>query len=90
MTDIDKTLEERGKRYNLNGTYEDHATLTQNLKTCARSHKGWHSLTSGMQEAVDMIFHKIARIINGDPKYKDNWVDIEGYAKLVSRELKDE
>lgn len=90
MTDIDKTLEKRSKRYNLNGTYEDHATLTQNLKTCARSHKGWNTLTSGMQETVDMIFHKIARIINGDPKYKDNWVDIEGYAKLVSRELKDE
>lgn len=34
-----------------------------------------------------MIFHKIARILNGDPNYADSWVDIAGYAKLVADEL---
>ncbi len=90
MTDIDKTLEERGKRYNLNGTYPDHAILTQELKDRCRKHPGWNSTPHFMKEALDMILHKIARVLNGDPYYKDNWVDIEGYAKLVSRELKDE
>ncbi len=34
-----------------------------------------------------MIFHKIARIINGDPNYADSWVDIAGYATLVANRL---
>jgi len=34
-----------------------------------------------------MIAHKIGRIINGDPDYDDSWVDIAGYAKLVSDRL---
>ena len=39
------------------------------------------------QEALDMIAHKIGRIINGNPHYKDSWVDIAGYAQLVVDEL---
>jgi len=30
-----------------------------------------------------MILHKIARILNGDPEYSDNWHDIAGYATLI-------
>lgn len=90
MVDIDKTLEERGNKYNLNGSYADHAHLTQDLKRRCREHKGWSSMPGDIKESIDMILHKIARVINGNPRYKDNWVDIEGYAKLISRELKDE
>lgn len=32
--------------------------------------------------AID-IADKIARILNGDPEYRDNWHDIAGYAKLA-------
>jgi hypothetical protein len=38
-------------------------------------------------EALDMIFHKIGRILNGDPNYADSWIDIAGYAKLVADRL---
>jgi hypothetical protein len=31
-----------------------------------------------------MIMHKIARIMNGDPNYRDSWVDIAGYAQIVA------
>ena len=34
-----------------------------------------------------MIFHKIGRIINGDPDYADSWHDIAGYAQLVANRL---
>ena len=34
-----------------------------------------------------MIASKIARIVNGDPDYADNWHDIAGYARLVEKEL---
>ena len=38
-------------------------------------------------EAIDMIFSKLARILNGDPNYADNWIDIAGYATLVADRL---
>jgi hypothetical protein len=44
-------------------------------------------LTDDQWEAMEMIAHKLARIINGDPDYHDNWADIAGYAKLVADRL---
>jgi hypothetical protein len=38
-------------------------------------------------EALEMIVHKIGRIVNGNPDVVDHWVDIAGYAKLVSDRL---
>jgi hypothetical protein len=44
-------------------------------------------LSVSQREALEMILHKIARILNGDPNFKDSWTDIIGYARLVEREL---
>jgi hypothetical protein len=44
-------------------------------------------LAPDQQEALDMIFAKIGRIINGDADYADSWIDIAGYAKLVADRL---
>jgi len=35
-------------------------------------------------EALDMILHKIGRIVAGDATFKDHWVGIAGYATLVA------
>jgi hypothetical protein len=85
-TDIDDTLAERGKRY---GTFVGHAEVTQMLKLCISTNlKTRHKiLKQDQQEALDMICHKIGRIVNGDPDYADSWVDIAGYAKLVADRL---
>jgi len=45
------------------------------------------ALAHDQQEALDMICHKIGRILNGDPDYADNWHDIAGYAQLVADRL---
>jgi hypothetical protein len=45
------------------------------------------TLADDQQEALDMICHKIGRIINGDPDYADSWHDIAGYAQLVADRL---
>ena len=37
--------------------------------------------------ALDMIAVKISRILSGNPSHKDSWVDIAGYAKLISDRL---
>ena len=86
MTDITNTLAERGKRY---GEFKGHAEVTQDLKNDIARHlriRG-KNLAPDQQEALDMICHKIGRIINGDPDYDDSWVDIAGYAKLVADRL---
>ena len=43
--------------------------------------------SASQQEALDMIAHKLGRIINGNPYYVDSWVDIVGYAQLIVNEL---
>ncbi len=85
---IEQILKERGSRYNLYGSYKDHAQLTQNLKDDMRNHPGWHSLDADMQETLDMVQHKIARVLNGDHKYLDNWDDMLGYITLVTNRLR--
>lgn len=83
---IQATLIERGTRY---GAFKDHAQITQELKSCIRKHLEDRNkvLTASQQEALDMICHKIGRIVNGDPGYADSWHDIAGYATLIEGEL---
>lgn len=83
---INKTLNKRGDRY---GQFFDNAQVSQDLKDILRNSRNWTQckLTLEQKEALDFICGKIARVVNGDPKYKDNWVDIEGYARLVSDTL---
>ena len=84
MNDIDNTLAERGSRY---GKFKGHAYITQKLKGVMFQYKPRHDLPDDMVEALEMIAHKIGRILNGDPHYADSWVDIAGYAKLVADRL---
>ena len=83
-TSIEKVLEERGKRY---GEFIDHACITQNIKRAMKTSPNWHRLPDDMKEALEMIAHKMGRILNGDPYYIDSWTDIVGYAKLVEDHL---
>ena len=86
-TDISQTLEERGQRY---GDFATHAEITQQLKRVMAIYvkrKPVCFLASDQQEALDMIAHKIGRILNGDPNYADSWHDIAGYAQLVADRL---
>lgn len=82
--EIAETLQERGKRY---GDFKTHAEITQRLKEVMQSYPGWLSLSRDKKEALEMVAHKIGRIINGDPNYHDSWFDIIGYTKLVADTL---
>lgn len=86
VTSLDTTLVERGKRY---GVFKQHAQVTQDLKVVIENSlkaKG-AQLDADQKEALDMICHKIGRIVNGDPDYADSWIDIAGYAQLVADRL---
>lgn len=87
MTDINQTLAERGARY---GRFRDHAFIAQGLKKSMWMHPGWSPLADDQKQALETIADKIARILNGDPNYLDNWHDIIGYAKLVEDRLSEQ
>lgn len=82
---VNKILEEREKRY---GSFQGHALIAQKLKKTMLKSSKWSQLSSDKKEALEMIQHKVARILNGDPEYDDNWRDIAGYATLVEQTLK--
>ena len=82
--DIEATLSERGKKY---GKFKNHAAITQSLKQVMYNQDNWQKLKDDQKEALEMIAHKIGRILNGDPHYHDSWHDIVGYAKLVADRL---
>ena len=86
ISEIDAILNERGSRY---GNFLDHARITQKLKSVAHQFAGEQGKTfdADQAEAIDMIFHKLGRILNGDPNYADSWIDIAGYAQLVADRL---
>jgi len=77
---VQETLQERGSRY---GDFTDNARISQQLKSLMAGFSGWGELNYVQREALEMIAQKVARILNGDPNYRDNWHDIQGYARLA-------
>lgn len=78
--EIDQILEERGSRY---GDFGSHAIITQNIKAAMRHSPNWAKLPNDMKEALEMVAHKVGRILNGDPMWIDSWTDVVGYTQLV-------
>lgn len=79
--DVNKILAERGSTY---GDFSDNSAISRVLKDTMSGYAGWGRLTNVQREALDMIAHKISRILAGDPNFKDHWDDIAGYATLVA------
>jgi hypothetical protein len=47
-------------------------------------------LDHDMMESIDLICTKIARIVHGDSKHIDHWLDIAGYSQLIINRLQSE
>ena len=69
------------------GDFADHAQTTQLLKTVMHSQSGWTRLNAMQRESLDMIAHKIGRVLSGNPNHADHWIDIQGYARLIEERL---
>lgn len=78
------TLKQRCKRY---GKFPEHARITQNIKEAMKDSPNWAHLNPAMKESLEMVAHKIGRILNGDPTYADSWHDIAGYSQLIEQEV---
>ncbi len=85
--EVDKINELLADREPIYGDYVGQAMLSQQLKGAMHCHDNWFGLKPEHQESLEMIQHKIARIINGDSNYKDSWTDIIGYARLIEKDL---
>lgn len=81
---ISEILAEREKRY---GAFTEHAKITQNIKRAMMDSPNWNKLADDKKEALEMVAHKMGRILNGDPDYDDSWKDMAGYSKLVADRL---
>ena len=97
MTQIEATLSERGDRY---GPFTGHASVAQMIKAAMAPIKPKldRMVASGglrrdqadaIIECLDMVAHKIGRIVNGDPLYHDSWHDIIGYVRLIEKMLEE-
>ena len=85
MPTIEDTLKERGRTH---GDFRNNAEISQALKLVFRDSSNWESggLPVYVEEALDAIATKIARILSGNPLEPDHWHDISGYAALAKRE----
>lgn len=77
-------LADRGTTH---GDFISSSRTMQKFKRAARRSPNWERMDSSQREALDMILHKIGRVLHGDPRHKDHWDDIAGYATLAAQEL---
>lgn len=82
---VEKILSERK---NTHGSYAETAHISQRLKTIVGTSKNANSLSPDQLETLEMICHKMARILAGDPEFADHWDDIAGYATLSANEVR--
>jgi hypothetical protein len=90
MTTSKETADLVASRQVSHGDFTDHARCTQHLKltidleVAARYDRGQPPLSSTQRESIDMILHKIGRIVAGDASFQDHWDDIAGYARIAN------
>lgn len=83
-------------RQTTHGTFAVHAAIAQALKRTmhfdadGQPRESWGALADDTAEALEMIQHKIARVLAGDPAFPDHFDDICGYSKLVADRLRKE
>ena len=84
---VDAILNNRAKQY---GKFIEGAEIMQMTKRLIHNYveQRGTSLAFDQLEAIDMIIHKLGRIVNGNPDKVDHWDDIAGYATLVADRLK--
>jgi hypothetical protein len=75
------------QRQHTHGDFTNNATVMQALKGIVRDAVRWGDLSYVQREAIEMICHKIGRVVTGNPNEPDHWLDIEGYARLARERI---
>lgn len=74
-------------RLKTHGEYGKFAEAEQTLQAAMRKTEGFQKLSLTQVSVLNMIQHKIARILTGSPDHLDHWRDIQGYAQRALDEL---
>lgn len=93
MVGVDAILEQRGAAY---GDFRYQAVLARAFKDLAapaydnlEQRSDLHSSTvATIEEGMDMVLHKISRLLNGDITHLDSWDDIIGYATITVQRIR--
>lgn len=67
------------------GDFKEQFTVAQRLKNALPE---LDRLDAVQREALEMILHKVSRIVTGNANYGDHWDDIAGYATLIANMLR--
>jgi hypothetical protein len=84
VAEIGAILDERNTTH---GNFSDNARISQHLKQFYRQQPGWVTLTEVQREALDMDACKTSRILSGQGRFKDHWLDKSGYSTLAANEI---
>lgn len=84
---IDQILNSREKTH---GNFLMKANFIHEIMDNISELYSYQGMEADQKEALHMIIHKISRILYGNANYADNWIDIAGYAKLISDRLQQE
>jgi hypothetical protein len=97
MLSMDKPLQGAGaspsigdiikERETTHGDFEMKAIFIQEIMEDISGLYIWKDMSADQKESIHMIIAKLSRIIYGNPNHADHWIDIAGYAKLVSDRL---
>lgn len=79
---VAQTLKQRKKTH---GDYATWADLNQRLKADMRNSPNWENLSSTQKETLEMVQHKVSRVLCGDQDAADHWHDIAGYSTLQEK-----
>ena len=78
MTDVNRDRQ--------HGGMEAVGEVSQLIKQAMRMGRNWTRLSHGHQEALDMIAHKVGRVLSGDdPHDTQHWEDLVGYPAAAMR-----
>ena len=84
--EVNTVLDEREDQY---GSYMQSSDTAIKIKSAmhnAIARNDLHLYPDQLM-SLDMIAVKVSRIVNGNPSYRDSWLDIAGYAMLVADRL---
>lgn len=84
---LEELIAERAKTH---GDFTETAEIAQRLRSdMGIAASRWDKLSYVQREALDCIAAKIARILTGDSRHRDAWIDIQGYCQLVLDRITD-
>ena len=83
--DITEILEEREPTH---GDFREVARIDQRFRALLADSPNWPYLSDCQKLSLEMITHKLSRILCGDPNHRDHTDDISGYAALFHLDRK--